>query len=156
MILYQPVHERFERFCRAQSFGLMDHRDLMNETLLIAFEKFETLQKLESFLSFLIGICRRVLGNYLQKKQTEKYQDHLENTALDQQTCPSEKADIHFLHLALLKLSDEKREAILLFEILGLRIHEIAEIQKVSEVAVRQRLKRGRDQLADILVTKRN
>jgi DNA-directed RNA polymerase specialized sigma24 family protein len=33
-----------------------------------------------------------------------------------------------------------------------MRISEIAQLQNVSEVAIRQRLKRGRDQLAAILV----
>lgn len=153
MKLYQPVHERFERFCRARSFGLMDYKDLMNESLLIAFEKFDTLQKEGSFLPYLIGVSRRIVGNYLQKKKTEKYQTYFETTIQDEQSCPSEKADIHFLHLALSELSDEKREALLLFEIIGLRVLEIAAIQQVSEDAVRQRLKRGRDQLANILLT---
>ena len=151
MGLYQPVHDRFERFCRARCFGEMDHKDLMNDTLLIAFEKFETLQKEQSFLPFLMGISIRVLGNFLQKKKTEKYQQHFENTIQDQQSSPSEKADIYFLHLALSQLSSEKREALLLFEIIGMRVSEIAQLQNISEAAIRQRLKRSRIELADIL-----
>lgn len=155
MGLYQPVHDRFERFCRARCFGEIDHKDLMNDTILIAFEKFETLQKEQSFLPFLIGISMRILGNHLQKKKTEKYQQHFENTIQDPQSSPSEKADIFYLHLALSHLSTEKREALLLFEIIGMRISEIARLQNVSEAAIRQRLKRSRAQLTEILMEKK-
>lgn len=67
--LYEPIHPQFERFCKVRVFGDMDYRDLMNETLLIAYQKFDTLRSKESFLSFLFGICVRIIGNDLQKKK---------------------------------------------------------------------------------------
>ena len=42
LLLYEPVHDRFERFCRARAFGEMDFRDLINETLLIAYQRMDT------------------------------------------------------------------------------------------------------------------
>ena len=39
--LYKIVHPRFEQFCRVRVYGDMDHGDLMNETLIVAFEKFD-------------------------------------------------------------------------------------------------------------------
>ena len=53
--LYEPIHDRFERFCRARVYGDMEFRDLMNETLLVAFEKFDTLKSKDAFLSFLFS-----------------------------------------------------------------------------------------------------
>ena len=67
--LYEPVHDRFERFCRARVFGQMEFRDLMHETLLIAYQKFSKLQSEKAFLSFLFGIAVRVLSNYSKKKR---------------------------------------------------------------------------------------
>ena len=61
--LYEPVHDRFERFCRARVFGNMEYQDLMNDTLLVAFQKFDTLKSEKAFLSFLIGISVRILAN---------------------------------------------------------------------------------------------
>jgi RNA polymerase sigma-70 factor (ECF subfamily) len=58
---------------------------------------------------------------------------------------------VHFLHVALAQLVDEQREAIILFEISGFSIKEIVEIQASSESAVKQRLKRGREKLVEIL-----
>ena len=62
LTLYKPIHDRFERFCRARVFGNMEYQDLMNETLLVAFKKFNTLKKrirlTESFIQHYIKIQR--------------------------------------------------------------------------------------------------
>ena len=152
LALYEPIHNRFERFCRARVYGEMDFRDVINETLLIAFGKYDTLKSRESFLSFLFGIAVRVIGNQLQKKKTERFQGEEEKyDREDQHTNPSEDADIHFLYQALTKLIDEQREAIILFELSGFSIKEIAALQGASEAAVKQRLKRGREKLTQLL-----
>ena len=36
LALYEPNHDRFERFCRARVYGRMEYQDLINESLLIA------------------------------------------------------------------------------------------------------------------------
>jgi RNA polymerase sigma factor (sigma-70 family) len=150
--LYEPVHERFERFCRARVYNEMDFRDLMNDTLLVAYEKFDSLKSPEAFLSFLFSICVRVLGNYHQKKRTFRLPEgtmHLE--IRDRNANPQTHADIHYLYEALAQLSEEQRESIILFEISGFSIREITVIQNASESAVKQRLKRGREKLMEIL-----
>jgi RNA polymerase sigma-70 factor (ECF subfamily) len=149
--LYEPVHERFERFCRARVYGTMDFRDLMNETLLVAFGKFEGLRSKDAFLSFLFGVSVRILRNHHQKIREGKIMPNHERQMADQGNDPQQLADVHFLHEALAKLPDEQKEAIILFELSGFNIREIAEIQEASETAVKQRLKRGRDKLKEIL-----
>ncbi|WP_294677139.1 sigma-70 family RNA polymerase sigma factor [uncultured Fluviicola sp.] len=150
--LYEPVHERFERFCRARVYNEMDFRDLMNDTLLVAYEKFDSLKSKEAFLSFLFSICVHVLGNYHQKKRAFRLPEgtmHLE--IRDRDANPQAHADIHYLYEALAQLSEEQRESIILFEISGFSIREITVIQNASESAVKQRLKRGREKLMEIL-----
>ena len=150
--LYEPIHDRFERFCRARVYGDMDFRDLMNESLLVAFEKFETLRSKEAFLSFLFGISVRVLANYHQKKKVNRIEKDDQIHLIQDKSADSQlDADVHYLHQALTKLSDDQRECIILFEISGFSIKEIAEIQQASESAVKQRLKRGREKLFEIL-----
>jgi RNA polymerase sigma-70 factor (ECF subfamily) len=130
----------------------MDYRDLINDTLLIAYEKFHTLSKRESFLSFLIGITIRITGNQIQKKRPERFSSGEDLFALQDSTSgPQENADIHFLYLALSQLGEEQRECIILFEIVGFSIKEIVQIQGASESAVKQRLKRGREKLIELL-----
>lgn len=150
--LYEPIHDRFERFCRARVYGNMDYRDLMNETLLVAFSKFDTLRSKEAFLSFLFGISVRIIGNYHQKKREERF---AETNAIyeiaDGCANAQSKTDVYYLHQALAQLNEDQRECIILFEISGFSIKEIMEIQEASESAVKQRLKRGREKLLEIL-----
>lgn len=150
--LYEPIHDRFERFCRARVYGNMEFRDLMNEALLVAFENFESLKSKEAFLSYLFSISVHILSNNHRKKKeyhAANYEhikwvkDESSNTEMD--------AEIHFLYEALSKLNDAQRESIILFEISGFSIKEIAKIQGASVNAVKQRLKRGRDRLAEIM-----
>lgn len=150
--LYKPNHDRFERFCRARVYGDMDFRDLVNETLLVAFDKFDTLKSKEAFLSFLFSISVRIIGNFHQKKKAERFQKEDAIFAIqDKNANPQESADVHFLHQALAQLVEEQRECIILFELVGFSIKEIVEIQGASESAVKQRLKRGREKLVEIL-----
>lgn len=148
LLLYEPVHNRFERFCRARAFGEMDFRDLINESLLIAYERIDTLRSEQAFLSFLFSISVNVLNNQHRKKKEERQAENHDTVADMSQ---ENHADTHFLHLALAQLPAAQKECILLFEISGFKIKEIAEIQAVSEDAVKQRLKRGRERLHEIL-----
>lgn len=150
--IYEPVHDRFERFCRARVYGDMDFKDLMNETLLLAFQKFGDLRDKKAFLSFLFSISVRILANNNRKKkensdlfetESQNYTDVNSNTDSD--------AEVFMLHKALAHLNEDQRESIILFEISGMSIKEISKIQETSESNVKQRLRRGREKLRQVL-----
>lgn len=150
--LYEPIHDRFERFCRARVYGDMDYRDLMNETLLRAYQKFDELRAKEAFLSFLFSISVRILAN--NKRKRKENTDEFERKAMlavSENSRTDQNADVYFLHKALAQLPDEQRECIILFEISGFSIKEIVEIQNTTESAVKQRLRRGRIRLKELL-----
>lgn len=152
--LYRPVHAPFERFCRARAFGDMPYQDLMNDTLLIAYRKIDTLQNNNAFLSFLIGIAIRVLSNASKKRRPQTGVDEfIFNNHIDNSNSIDRKFEIEMLHKALSQLPELQREALILFEITGYSIKEIMEIQKSGSSAVKQRLARGRKELA-IRITK--
>jgi RNA polymerase sigma-70 factor (ECF subfamily) len=149
---YEPIHDRFERFCRARVYGEMDFEDLMNETLLIAYEKFTKQVVKESFLSFLFGISVRVLANSNRKKKVELLSsDHIAEELQDFNDRTESNSEIHLLHKALSLLPENQKEAIILFEITGFSIKEISHLQNSTESAVKQRLKRGRAKLKELL-----
>lgn len=150
--LYEPIHERFERFCRARVYGNMEYGDLINDTLLVAFEKLDTLKSKDAFLGFLFGISVRILSNN-NKKFREVHLDPDQNNSnkMSSQSNTELDAEIHFLYKALSELSEDQRECLILFEISGFKIKEIAKIQNASEDAVKQRLKRGRKRLSEIM-----
>ena len=149
--LYEPVHDRFERFCRARVFGKMEYHDLMNDTLLIAFQKMDTLKSEKAFLSFLIGISVRVLANHHKKKKEDSIAEPTNFDLQDVNADTERDAEVYMLHKALAILPENQKECIILFEISGFSIKEIMAIQNVSESAVKQRLKRGRAKLVEIL-----
>ncbi len=151
LALYEPIHDRFERFCRARVYGEMEYTDLMNETLLVAFEKLDLVQSNSSFLSYLFSIAVRLLANDHRKMKPErmKFAETDQNIAASDST--EHSMEVHLLHRALAELNDDQREALILFEISGFSIREISNIQNASESAVKQRLKRGRERLAEIL-----
>ena len=152
--LYEPVHTRFERFCRARACGDMPYGDLMNETLLIAYKRMNEIQKIDSFLSFLIGISIRILANLKRKHKTRNLNEDFAISDYPDPNCKEESQyDVELLHQALAKLPELQREAIILFEITGFSIKEIMEIQQSSASAVKQRLLRGRKALASIIKT---
>lgn len=150
--LYEPIHDRFERFCRARVYGDMDFRDLMNETLLKAYQKFDDLRSKEAFLSFLFSISVRILANNKRKRKEDSDQFEKHSGMLSDSNSQSDSStDVYFLHKALAQLSEDQRESIILFEISGFSIKEIAKIQSTSESSVKQRLRRGRLRLKEIL-----
>ena len=50
MKLYEPVHANFEKFCKARVYGEMDFQDLMHDSLLIAYKKFDKVTEPKAFL----------------------------------------------------------------------------------------------------------
>ena len=155
--LYKPVHERFEKFCRARAYGDMPYEDLINESLLIAFKKFETLKNEKVFLSFIIGISIRVLSNSRKKMKAETMDDE---QLLINHPNPSEnidqKLDVELLYKSLSQIPKEQSEALILFEVTGFTIKEITNIQNCSESSVKQRLARGRRALAKAVIKEMN
>lgn len=149
--LYTPHHDAFERFCRARVYGEMEHSDLINETLLVTFEKLDSIRNEEAFFSF---ICRTALNILSKKHRRQKFigkDDRKVVTTLDFDSTPDEKADVQFLYQAISELNELEQNAILLFEIAGFSIKEIAKIEASSESAIKQRLRRGREKLRKIL-----
>lgn len=124
----------------------------MNESLMIAFQKMDQLEKEGSFLSFLIGISRRLIANHNRKKKLLAPSDEkmMQNYA-DPEDQAGKRFNVAFLHQALAYLPEAQREALILFEITGFSIKEIASLQDSSEAAVKQRLSRGRKGLTTIV-----
>lgn len=150
MSLYKPVHTRFERFCKARAYGEMDFKDLMQETIVVAFEKLDELKNKETFLHFLFGISVRILSNSNKKRREAQWSDSFEKRSSDFPDA-DKKLEIEDLYKALGQLPEQQREALILFEISGFSIKEIAVIQESGEDAVKKRLSRGRQELAQII-----
>ena len=152
MKVYNPIHDSFVRYCKAKSYGIIDAEDLVNESITRAFESFDTLKNKEIFPAYIYGIVKNIINNELRKRNINKKYDLYK---INQETLvknhAEQKFEIEILYKALSQLSESKKEAIILFEISGYSIKEIAVIQDSKESAVKQRLKRGREELAKII-----
>lgn len=152
MELYEPVHGSFERFCKARSYGVCDFNDLMHDTLVIAFEQFDSLKSKEAFLSFLFSIANKVHANFRRKNKPLTFSDvkGMENTQ-DSSYSIDKNFQHDELYEALNTLTAEYRTCIILFEIAGFSLKETAEIQECTVDAVKKRLSRGRKMLLEAL-----
>lgn len=128
-----------------RAYGEMDFKDLMQETVIVAFEKLDSLQNKETFLHFLFGISIRILANSKRKIREEKWSESLENRSSNE-FGTEKQLEVDDLYKALGKLPEMQREALILFEISGFSIKEVAIIQESSEDAVKKRLSRGRQE----------
>jgi len=102
----------------------------------------------------MITVANNIIRNTLRRKKfnsqlSEKHLLRLESHVTD----PDVKLDIHYLYKALNKLSVQDKEAVILFEISGFSMIEIAAVQHTSEGATRVRIHRARIRLRELLTT---
>lgn len=148
--LYESIHESFARFCHARAFGVMEADDLIAESVLNALENFNKLKDKKAFLSFMFSIAKNIVNNkYRRLKFKGSYNENYAKSIPDENIDVETKHDIEILYKMLNELPEKQKEAIILFEISGFSIKEVADIQNSKESAVKQRLKRGRESLAN-------
>ena len=122
-----------------------DALDLVSETVLAAHKNFEKLRDLQAFRSSLFTIAIRL---HRRKKWRRRIFGELEEGHIEPATVMGESShDLELLKRALDALPERQRQTILLFEISGLSLEEIREIQGDSLSAVKSRLVRGREAL---------
>lgn len=150
--LLEPELAPLSRFCRSMCRDEMDAQDLASETVLRAWQHFDRLQSPKAFLSFLFTIAHRESRRDRKRRSIWTAIGSLtERELIDPNEAPDGSADLHYLHRALQKLPEKCREAIVLAEIVGLKLEEVAEIQASSLTAVKSRVSRGKRKLAKLL-----
>ncbi len=152
MDLYDPVHTRFTRFCQARAYTNCEAKDLISETVLRAYEHFDSLRDHKAFLSFLFSTASNILHS---KRRRSKFWGIFQVQDTSQKFAGRNdgelSADVILLYEALHKLPSEQSEAIILFEISGFSLKEVQAIQGVSLSAVKSRIVRGKRKLARLL-----
>lgn len=142
-------HDAFVRYVRAMTRDSEQARDIVAETLLIALERFHTLRESASFLFFLIAIARRLFwrsGRW--GRLFLRLEDKHEDLAIDAAAAPDLQPDLRLLHECISRLPARQREALALFELAGLRLEEIRDLQGGSLSGVKSRIARARKRLA--------
>lgn len=153
--VYEACHDRFLRYCSSLAFGKMDVQDLVQDVLASAYHKFEQIENKDELLHYLIRAARNRSISIWRKEKPKARLEELQAARLTAQgVSPETVLDIQFLYRMLDKLPRRQKEALILFEINGFSMKEVAEIQGSTEGAVKTKVSRGRQKLAELMKEK--
>ncbi len=140
--LMQQHGQSMYKVARAVLKNDEDVADAMQETALSCWEKIGTLKKEQYFKTWLI----RILINHcntIYKKRSRYVLDQL----LPETAAPEDAyANVEWMEL-LQRLKEKYRVVIVLYYVEGFRIREIADLLKISESAVKERLSTARKKM---------
>ncbi len=155
--LFEPVHAdaaaTARRLCRSSSDG----DDLFQEAVLRAYERLADLRSEDRFRSWFFAILLSIHRNRQKRAFWRRFVPW--DTVFGEATeprgeCGLDREEDHWraerASRALARLPAVQREAVVLYEIDGYSVAEIAAMQGVSESAVKSRLARGRERLRRI------
>ncbi|HNR20954.1 MAG: sigma-70 family RNA polymerase sigma factor [Bacteroidetes bacterium] len=145
---YQPLHDNLTRFVQSMVWNKEDVKDVISETLLKTYENFEKLRNKEALLSYMFTIATRIVYKNASKRKIvaevpDDLVDHASNT--------ESRTELKELYKAINELPEKAREALVMFEINGLSLNEIQQIQGDSLSAVKSRIARARERLIEIM-----
>ena len=149
---YRQCHEGFQRYCSALTFGRADVEDLIQDVLLSAFKQFDQLEDPAKLQHYLIRAARnRAVSLHRKAGRTTDLTAAHDRGLTARGATPDQLADAHLLYRAIDKLPAKQRDAILLFEISGFSLKEVAASQGTTPASVKMRLQRGRAKLQKLL-----
>ncbi len=155
MSLLAPVHDRAAATARRLSRSSAEGDDLLQEAILRAHEKLHSLRDEARFASWFYAVLLSVHRNRSRQGFWRRFLS-LEGTLATGGFDPPGEDGIAWerqrqqadrVSRALARLPAVQREAVVLGDIEGYSIDEIAAIQRVSASAVKSRLARGRERL---------
>jgi RNA polymerase sigma-70 factor (ECF subfamily) len=136
-------------FCRKLTGSHDDGDDLYQDSLVTALRKFETLRDTSAFRSWLYRIISNRYKNSLRRNWKNRFLP-LTGEVADQIGTGNPTAAHsarRILETALVKLTAEERSLIILFELEGWTIRELAHLMNRKESAVKVRLHRIRKKM---------
>jgi RNA polymerase sigma-70 factor (ECF subfamily) len=157
--LIEPVHDRALGFARCLCRSRADGDDLYQEALVRALTKLDALREDAAFRPWLYRIIVSVHRNRSRRAFWRRWLPLVDHAHGDVDAAPamldyrstdwSPDAASATLRAraALARLSAREREAIVLFEIEGWQVDEIAALHRVSSSAIKSRLARGRERM---------
>lgn len=150
--LFEPLRVGFGRFCRAITSDRELARDLASDSILIVFEHIDSLRDDGKFKSYLFTTAARLHKRQRHRERNRAPYDASQAEAIrDNGVSVDASYDIDLLYRMLSRLPEAQREAVILFEISGLSLEEIRQIQGGSLSGVKSRIARGRELLAKLM-----
>jgi RNA polymerase sigma-70 factor, ECF subfamily len=143
----RPCWEDLVRYARALAGSREEGDDLLQNSLLRAWQAYPGLRDRTSFKPWVLSIIRNTYKSFI-RLQWVKRMVGLEDAASVPHDAGIPYEEKEVVRMALKTLPLAQRESLILFEVLGMEVAEIATQQKVTISAVKSRLARGRERLA--------
>lgn len=152
MEILRPVQPSLERYALHLTHRRDEARELVADTIAAAYERFDSLKEERAFLSFLFTIASRTWQARRRHaaRQVSTLPEQFDQL-FDATASADVQADVRLLHEAIATLPDEQRQAIILFEVMGMSVADVAAAQGSTTVAVKVRLHRARKRLRALL-----
>lgn len=149
---YDACHDSFVKYCSALCYGRMNTEDLIQDILLSAYKNFDKIKDQDHLKHYLVRAARNKSISNWRKEKPQLALDDFSATILPSKEQSIEvNLDIQYLYKLLACLPETQREAIVLFEISGFKIKEIASLQESSEGAVKTKISRARKKLKEMM-----
>jgi len=148
----QTLHSFYrqaERFALSLAPTREDARDLLQDALVIAWQKYDDIHDKAAMKTYVFTVLCNLNRRRFRKRRLEQaLPDEYEDTIHDTELLPDRKTDSALVRDVINQLPDAYREALLLYEVHDLPVAEIAVIQHCSVSAVKLRLFRARRTVA--------
>jgi RNA polymerase sigma-70 factor, ECF subfamily len=136
--------------------------DLTQDVFVRAFDKLWSFRSDKRFFPWLYSLAMNLAKDWQRKKRNHGSKQHIiEQESLEREdvdhhhTMIENREEVSLLQGALLDLSGQTREILLLRYRHGRPVREVAEIFDLSESAIKMRVKRGLEQLRGIMENKK-
>lgn len=154
--LLEPVHPQAERFCRRLAGNRFDGDDLYQEAVLSALANSGSLRKEQSFKPWLFRI---ILNRFRNRARREWWRRHLSLSDLKPHDEPALQPHSHLdfrrhLERAMSHLKTSERALVVLYELEGWSLREIASLWGEPEGTFKARLSRARIKMRQALMPK--
>jgi RNA polymerase sigma-70 factor (ECF subfamily) len=152
--LLAPIHDQVRGTARRLARDSAEGDDLFQETVLQAYRKLSGLRDPERFRGWFYAVLLSIHRRRSRRSFWRRFLSLESEMARGFEPAVAAGADQAQMHRraervsrALASLPTVQREAVVLFELEGFSVDEIAQLQEVSVSAVKSRLQRGRDRL---------
>ncbi len=142
----RPVYPELVRYAHCMAGSVSDGDDLLQESLVRAWRGYSRLKQTEQFKLWVLAIIRNTHRTRSMRNGIRKWVS-LDNAAHLEQPEGLAFEEKEVVRLALSRVPRLQREALVLYEVLGMSVKEIADVQHAKLSAVKSRLSRGRAKL---------
>lgn len=138
------------RFAKSIVGNQADGEDAMQESILKAYEKIDTLRFRSKFKPWIFQILANECYQILRNRQRQEVTDPFEFPQQEKQITYDESEDEEILRL-IMKMQKQHQEVLILYYYDEFTTKEIAQILEIPQGTVKSRLARGRKQLKGLL-----